>query len=246
MDRLIYLAMSGAKWTMERQDAVASNLANATSAGYRAEEHRLRAVPVVSDALPSRAFVVDASVGNDFTPGPLQQTGGTLDAAVKGSGWFTVQLPDGSEAYTRNGNFQLSPDGVLQTRDGLPVMGDGGPITIPPDNQVSIGNDGTISVVPSTGAKNAVNAVGRLKLVNPPDADLQRRADGLFQLRGGGSAPQDEKVVVAGGYIEGSNVNVVDQMVQMIALSHQFEMQTKMLQNAEENDKAASQMLNVG
>lgn len=243
MDRLIYLAMSGAKWTMERQASVAHNLANATSTGYRAEEHRLRAVPVVSDALPSRAFVVDASVGNDFSAGPLQLTGRPLDVAVNGKGWFAVQLPDGSEGYTRNGNFELSDAGVLQTRDGLPVLGDGGPITVPPDNEISIGTDGTISVIPASGAKNAVNAVGRMKLVNPPEADLQRRSDGLFQLKSGGAAPLDERVTVAGGYIEGSNVNVVDQMVEMIALSRQFEMQTKMLQNAQENDRAASQLL---
>lgn len=243
MDKLIYTAMSGASQTLGQQAAVSHNLANATSTGFRTEMHRLRAVPVQSAALPSRAFTVDASVGTDFSPGVLQFTGRSFDVAVEGKGWLAVQMPDGSEAYTRNGSLELSPNGVLQTRTGLPVVGDGGPISIPPDNDILIGTDGTLSAIPTTGAVNTVNTVSRLKLVNPPEADLVRGEDGLFRLRVGGAAPQDEAVRVAGGYLEGSNVNVVDQMVTMISLSRQFEMQTKMLQTAEANDQAATRIL---
>jgi len=244
MDRLIYTAMTGAKHTMGQQAAVSNNLANATSTGFRTEMHKLRAVPVISDATyDSRAFVVDASVATDFTPGPLQQTGRNLDVAVEGKGWFAVQLADGSEAYTRDGSFEVSANGVLQTRNGLPVVGDGGPITLPPDNEIVIGKDGSISAVPSSGARNQVNVVGRLKLVNPPEAELQRGEDGLFRQANGNPAPVDENVQVASGYLEGSNVNVVDQMVTMISLARQFEMQTKMLQTAEANDQSATQIL---
>ena len=147
MDRMIYTAMSGAKWTLERQASVAQNLANASSTGYRAEEHRLRAVPVQTEAFASRAFVVDASVKNDFTPGPLQQTGGAYDVAIKGSGWFALAMPDGTEAYTRNGHLQISPTGVLQNHNGIPVQGETGPITVPPDTEVTIGADGTLAYV---------------------------------------------------------------------------------------------------
>ncbi len=242
MDRLIYTAMTGAKHTLMRQNAVANNLANATTTGFREEINRLRAVEVQSDALRSRAFVVDASVGANFLPGALQATGRAYDVAVEGKGWLAVQTAEGGEAYTRNGSLEVSANGVLQTRDGRPVIGDGGPITIPPDSEISIGRDGSISAI-QPGAAGIVNVIGQLKLVNPPEEDLVRGNDGLFRMRDGAPAPVDENVQVAGGYLEASNVSVVEQMVTMIALARQFEMQTRMLQNAETNDRAASQLL---
>jgi flagellar basal-body rod protein FlgF len=245
MDRLIYTAMTGAKSTLGQQAAVAHNLANASSTGFRAELHRLRSVPVQGEGLPTRAFVVDASVASNFETGALQQTGRTLDVAVQGKGWLAVQMPDGSEAYTRNGSFELSANGVLQTRHGQPVIGDGGPVAIPPDSEVTIGNDGSISALTGGGAENVINVVGQLKLVNPPESSLVRGDDGLFRLREGGAAPRDENVRVAGGFLEGSNVSVVDQMVTMISLARQFEAQTRMLQTAQENDRAATQVLAV-
>ena len=243
MDKLIYTAMTGAKHIFERQASIAHNLSNAVSTGYRAEEHRLRAVPVVSEALPTRAFVVDASVVNDFTPGPMQQTGRQLDVAIQGRGWIALAMPDGSEAYTRNGSLEVNVNGVLQTRNGIPVRGDGGPVSIPPDNEITVGKDGIVSLKPSSGAQNTVTQIGTLKLVNPPEADLVRGADGLFRLRDGSAAEIDPNVQVAAGFLEGSNVNVVDQMVSMISLARQFEMQTKLLGNAEQNDRAAAQLL---
>ena len=247
MDRLIYTAMTGASQTLNRQAAVAHNLANVSTTGYRAEEHRLRAVQVQSNAtqkgLPTRAFVVDASTHTDFATGPMLHTGRAYDMAVQGPGWIAVQAPDGGEAYTRNGNFELTVNGVLQTRNGLPVQGDGGPISIPPEVKVTVGTDGTISVVPESGAQNIVNVVGRVKLVNPPEADLVRGEDGLFRLRDGGTAPVDERARIAAGYTEGSNVNAAEQMVTMISLARQFEMQMKVLSSADANDRAATQIL---
>lgn len=243
MDKLIYTAMTGAKHLFGRQASIAHNLANAVSTGYRAEEHRLRAVPVLSEAMPTRAFAVEVSVANDFTPGPLTQTGRPLDVAVQGQGWIALAMPDGTEAYTRNGSLEVNVNGVLQTRNGVPVQGDGGPISIPPDNDISIGKDGLISLKPTSGAQNLVTQVGTLKLVNPPEADLVRGADGLFRLRDGAAAPVDPNVQVAAGYLEGSNVNVVDQLVAMISLQRQYDMQLKLLSTAEQNDRAAAQLL---
>ena len=246
MDRLIYTAMTGAASTLGRQGAVAHNLANVSTTGYRAEEHRLRAVQVNPQANPrtlqTRAFVVDASTYTDLSQGAAQFSGRALDVAVQGPGWIAVAQPDGSEAYTRNGSLELSVNGVLQTRNGLPVQGDGGPITVPPDVKTTIGKDGSISVVSETGAQT-VSIVGRIKLVNPQEADLVRGADGLFRLKDGGAAPADEKVAVASGYLEGSNVNPVDQMVTMISLARQFEMQMKLITNANDNDRAATQII---
>lgn len=249
MDRLIYTAMTGAAQTMGRQASVAHNLANATSTGYRAEEHRLRSVQVqsanVPAPLPTRAFTVDASTHTNFETGPMQHTGRTLDVAVEGRGWIALSMPDGSEAYTRNGSLEMSVNGVIQTRNGIPVQGDGGSITVPPDVKISIGTDGTVSVIPETGAQNTVNNIGRIKLVNPDEAELVRGGDGLFRLRGGEAAPADEKVRLAGGYLEGSNVNPVAEMVTMISLARQFEMQMKMMQTADTNDRSATQVISA-
>jgi flagellar basal-body rod protein FlgF len=247
MDRLIYTAMTGASQTLSRQAAVAHNLANVSSTGYRAEEHRLRAVQVQSNAqqqgLATRAFAVDASTHTDYTAGPMISTGRPLDMAVQGVGWMAVQMADGSEAYTRNGSFEINVNGIVQTRNGLPVQGDGGAITIPPEVKISVGVDGTISAIPETGAQNTVSVIGRVKLVNPPETDLVRGEDGLFRLRDGSAAPTDERVMVAAGSLEGSNVNPAEQMVTMISLARQFEMQMKMLSAADANDKSATQIL---
>lgn len=246
MDRLIYTAMTGASQTMARQSAVAHNLANVSSTGYRAEEHRLRAVQVMSaapGALPTRAFAMDASTHNNFAPGPMLPTGRALDVAVEGQGWIVVNAPDGSEAYTREGSLQVDVNGVLQTRGGLTVQGDGGAISIPPDQKVNIGSDGTVSVVPETGAQNTVNAIGRIKLVNPPEEMLVRGENGLFRLADGGPAALDDKVKLTSGMLEGSNVSPVEQMVTMISLGRQFEMQMKMLSTAEANDRAATDII---
>ena len=248
MDRLVYTAMTGASQTLGRQAAVAHNLANVTSTGYKSEEHRLRAVQVQThnrdpSALPTRAFVVDASTHTDYSEGPMNYTGRQLDLAMQGKGWIALAMPDGTEAYTRNGSLELNVNGVVQTRTGIPVQGDGGPISIPPDVKVSIARDGTVSVIPETGAQNIVNNVGRIKLVNPPEGDLVRGADGLFRLRTGDPAPVDENAKVAAGYLENSNVNPVEQMVTMISLARQFEMQMRMVSTAEADDRAATQII---
>ncbi|MDR2688990.1 MAG: flagellar basal-body rod protein FlgF [Azoarcus sp.] len=242
MDRVIYTAMTGAKSTLGQQAAVAHNLANVDSTGFRLEMHKLRAVEVQTQALHTRAFVVDASVATDFTPGPIKFSGRPYDVAIQGKGWLALRMADGTEAYTRDGSLELSPNGVLQSHSGLPVLDEGGaPITVPPDTEIAIGDDGTISSIQD----GIVNQVARLKLVNPPEADLARGDDGLFRLRQGGVAAMDEAVKVAGGYLESSNVNVADQMVQMISLARQFEMQTRMLSTAEQDDRAATQILSV-
>jgi flagellar basal-body rod protein FlgF len=245
MDRLIYTAMTGAKHVFMQQAGTANNLANASTIGFKAQEHRFRAVPVVGEGMPTRAFVVDASVSDVMDEGPLMFTGRNLDVAVNGRGWLAVQLPDGSEAYTRSGSLDVDVTGLLQTKSGYPVVGDGGLINIPPDNTIEVGADGTVSVVSTSGTPNNVNAIGRLKLVNPPEGDLVRGADGLFRLQSGQPAPVDERVSVTAGTLEGSNVNVTDAMVNLISLSRQFEMQMKMIQTADTNAQRADQLLSM-
>jgi flagellar basal-body rod protein FlgF len=175
----------------------------------------------------------------------LQNTGRDLDVAVQGPGWIAVQAGDGSEAYTRNGSLQTSSNGLLQTRNGLNVLGDGGPISIPPDSTISIAREGTVSVISTVPPPKAVNVVGRIKLVNPGENLLVRGGDGLFRLASGGSAEADPTVALASGALEGSNVNAVEEMISMISLARQFDLQMKLLSSADSNAQKASQILNI-
>lgn len=245
MDKLIYTAMTGASHTLQQQAAVSQNLANTNTPGFRAAINTFRAVPLVGEGLATRTFVVDSTAGADFSQGVMQPTGRSLDVAVNGEGWIAVQTADGAEAYTRNGSFQLTPNGVLQTRSGLNVMGDTGPITIPPDTQVTIASDGTISTVPTGNQATSVIAIGRLKLTNPAQEQLVRGDDGLFRSRDGKAADADANVTVSSGHLEGSNVNAVEAMVNMITLARQFDMQMKMLTTADTNARQASQIMNI-
>jgi flagellar basal-body rod protein FlgF len=245
MDRLIYTAMTGAKHALEQQATTSHNLANATTTGFRAQIDQFRAVPVQGAILPTRAFVVDSTTGSDFRAGAIQQTGRELDVAVQGDGWIAVQAADGSEAYTRNGSLRMDENGVLQTHNGLTVLGDGGALAIPPGRNIAVAKDGTISLVPDGSAATGVTSVGRLKLVNPPQADLVRGDDGLFRLKDGQAAAADSKVTLISGALESSNVNVVDEMVNMISLARHFDMHMKLLQNAEANDGKAAQLLSM-
>jgi flagellar basal-body rod protein FlgF len=239
MDRMIYTAMTGAKHILDQQANVSNNLANATTTGFRAQLDAFRAVPVQNNPLPTQSFVVDATVGTDFTPGSLQQTGRSLDVAIQGKGWFAVQTADGSEAYTRHGSLKLSENGQLLTQRGDAVLGDGGPISIPPDTTVSIAKDGTITGI---AANQPPTIIGRIKLVNPPENNLARGDDGLFRTKDASPADADANVVMIGGSLESSNVNAADAMVNMINLSRQFEMQMNLMKNAESNETKASQL----
>ncbi|RYZ66511.1 MAG: flagellar basal body rod protein FlgF [Proteobacteria bacterium] len=209
MDRLLYVAMSGAKETLRAQASNNHNLANAS------------------------------------TTGALQQTGRDLDVAVHGDGFIAVQGLDGREAYTRAGDLRIEPDGTLRTGTGLQVMGDGGPVSVPPANSVTIGSDGSVSVVPLGQGPETRAVVGRIKLVKPEPTQLDRGADGLFRLRDGSDAPADASVSLAQGALESSNVNVADAMVTMIELARRFDLQVKAMRSAEDNGAAAAKLLSV-
>jgi flagellar basal-body rod protein FlgF len=243
MDKLIYTAMSGASQTMQQLASVANNLANASTTGFRAEKLSFQALPLTGEGSPTRVFTMDAQAGADLQPGTIQQTGRDLDVAVDGPGWLSVEASDGSEAYTRNGSLQVNANGVLQTQSGLNVLGDGGEITIPPDTQVTIGKDGTISVIQNGNLRSAVQVVGRLKLVNPPEADMVKGGDGLFRVSGGAPADADPAVTVSSDALESSNVNVVEAMVGMIQLSRQFDMQMQLMSNAQTNANKAAEVM---
>ena len=238
MDRVIYLAMAGAKATMQRQDVLAHNLANASTTGFRAEMMAFRAVPVLGDGASTRVYAIESTPGYNADPGPVAATGRNLDVAMKGQAWLAVQGRDGTEAYTRNGALDVDSAGLLVTRSGQTALGDGGPITVPANAQVLIGADGTVS---ATVAGGKPQGIGRLKLVTP-EAPLLRGEDGLF--RGAdGDLPADATARLQDGALEGSNVSPVESMVAMIAAARQFEQQMKMLSTSQEREQSATKLL---
>jgi flagellar basal-body rod protein FlgF len=247
MDRMIYVGMGGARHALEQQAAVANNIANVATPGFRAQVNAFRAVPVQGAELPTRAHVVAATTGADFRAGPLTQTGRALDVAIRGDGWLAVQAADGSEAYTRAGSLQLGSNGEVLTQDARPVIGDAGPLVVPPGSEVAVGSDGLVSARAPGAAPSDSAGVGRLKLVKPRDADLVRGDDGLFRLRPGlPPAQPDATVTVASGAVEGSNVNPAEALVQMISAARQFDMQMKTIQTAENDAQAANRLLGTG
>ena len=240
MDRMIYLSMSGAKATMQRQDVLANNLANVSTAGFRAELHAFRAVPVEGSGASTRVYALESTPGYSDAPGVVSDTGRAIDVAMSGNAWLAVQGLDGTEAYTRGGSLDITADGTLITRSGLTVLGDGGPIQVPANSEVSIGADGTVS---ARGADGRSSTVGRLKLVTP-EAPLERGTDGLFRAAEG-DLPADATARLQDGALEGCNVSAVETMVAMISAARQFEAQMKMLQTAEADEKAAAQLLSM-
>ncbi len=247
MDRMLYVAMSGAKQAMEQQASVANNMANVSTPGFRAQINAFRAVPVLGEEARTRAFVAATTPAADFSRGPLTETGRALDVAVQGEGWLVVQAPDGSEAYTRVGNLQVGADGQLLTMGARPVLGENGPLAIPPGSQASVAADGAIAARGAGDPLTGVGEVGRLKLVNPPTADLVRGDDGLFRMRDGlPAADADPAVKLVSGVIEGSNVNPVEAMVDMIANARRFELQMKSIKSADEGAQSANRLLAYG
>lgn len=244
MDRLLYIAMTGAKHSLYQQAVTAQNLANVSTTAYKAQSSAFRALPVVGPGAPTRTFVVDSTPSADLSSGSMQTTGRPLDVAVQGNGWIAVQDAKGQEAYTRNGSLQVGIDGLLVTSNGLPVLGDGGPITIPTDSEVTIGKDGTVSVV-SNNQYNATTAIARVKLVNPADADMVRGDDGLFRQKNGQTAPVDAAVNLASGALEASNVSSVDSLISIIDQSRFFDLQVKLMQKADENATRAMQVMSL-
>lgn len=246
MDRGLYLAMSGAKQTLLAQTSNSNNLANASTTGFRKDLEQFRSMPVFGTGLPSRVYSMAERPGVDLRAGALQTTGRPLDVAVKGDGWIAVQGEEGREAYTRAGDFRVTAEGFLQTGSGLQVLGDDGPITIPPAAKLDIGADGTISMVPLGAAPSAMAVLNRIKLVNPSSESLEKHSDGLIYMKDGATAESSAEVRLEQGMLEGSNVNIAESLVKMVELSRQFDLQVKAMHAVEGNEAASAQMMRLG
>jgi flagellar basal-body rod protein FlgF len=243
MDKLLYVAMSGAKETLRAQAANNHNLANASTTGFKADLSAFQSRAVTGPGYASRVYATDNIVGWDSSAGSQQNTGNQLDIAVNGSGFIAVQDATGNEAYTRAGDLHVDPTGQLMTATGQAVMGDNGPISVPPYSAIALAKDGTISIVPQGGQANSMAIVGRIKLVNPPADTVQRGADGLFHSTSTDPVEADANTSITPGSLESSNVNIASSMVNMIELARQFDMQIKSLHSADENAQSATKLL---
>jgi flagellar basal-body rod protein FlgF len=243
MDKSIYTAMSGAMATLRAQAVNAGNIANIDTTGFRANLDAFKAVPVRGAGLPTRVATADAGRAADFSHGPQIATGRNLDVAVDGDGWIAVQTANGGEAYTRAGDFKVTQSGMLETRAGRPVIGNSGPVAVPPHSKLNIGEDGTISIIPLGGKPNVMAMVDRIKLVDPPRGELEKGPDGLMHVPGGVKVHADADVHVTSGMLEQSNVNAAGALVRMIQLARQFEMQVKIMHAADDNGRASARLL---
>ena len=244
MDKMLYLAMTGAKHVDWQQATTANNLANVHTNGFKQDLAAFRALPVVGDGAPTRIYQVDNTVGHDLRQGALQQTGNSFDFAVDGAGFFAVEAPGGGEAYTRDGGFVVDADGVIRNRAGLAIVGAGGQLVVPQGSKVELRQDGTLLAVPAQGG--AIQEVGRIKLVKPDDKDVYKGVDGLFRLHAGQDADADATVRVRQGFLEASNVSAVEGLIQMISHAKHYDLNVKLMQTAEQNARQATQILTVG
>lgn len=243
MDKMLYVAMSGAKETLIAQANANNNLANANTTGFLSDLNQFRSMPVFGDGHPTRVYAMDERPQTNFDRGSVQHTGRDLDVAVKDGGWLAVQAPDGNEAYTRRGDLRVDENGLLVTGNDLPVLGNGGPIAIPPYEKIDIGVDGTVSIRPLGAGAEQLAVIDRIKLVAPQYEQMKKGDDGLFRLADDSVAEADPAQRLTSGALVASNVNVVNEMVDMIELSRRFELQVKMMKTAEENSSASASIV---
>lgn len=244
MDRMMYVAMAGARQIMHKQASNSHNLANLNTNGFKAEIDNFKAMPVYGPGHPGRVYTENHRSGVDLTPGQIISTGVSLDVAVDGDGFIAVQDVDGSEVYTRNGSLRMTDQGLLVTSSGEPVLGEGGPITLSPYDDIVIGRDGTITIRPIGQGGGELAVLDRIKLVNPERDQIKRNERGLFTTPND-EEPADANVTLATESLETSNVNSVEALVTMIELSRQYETQVKMMTTAKDNDATAAQLLKL-
>ena len=246
MDRVLFVIANAGKQLMHAQAVNSHNLANANTVGFQADLVNYQSQIVTGAGHESRVFATAHDEGASFEKGSIESTGRTLDVAVNGDGWISVQAPDGSEAYTRAGNLRVNINGQLLTGAGHAVLGEAGPILIPEYEKLEIGIDGTISVRPIGQQANTLAEVGRIKLVSPQLDQLVKGDDGLLRTRDQVPAEASSDATLISGALEGSNVNSVEALVNMIGIARQFEISVKIMSTAKEMDERTTQLMNLG
>lgn len=245
MDRLIYTSLTAMRGSMSRQTAIANNLANAQTPGFRADIANAQSLWLDGSGLDARAMASEEVLGADMRAGTVTQTGRDLDIAMQGDALLVVQAENGEEAYTRRGDLQISPSGLLTTGDGHPVQGGQGPVTIPPADAISIDKEGRVWVVPQGGDPENPQEVDRLRLATPAGSDIAKGLDGLFRVKGGGILPDDPEARLLTRSIEGSNVTATSALVEMIEASRSWDTQLKMISDVRDMDSATANLMQL-
>jgi flagellar basal-body rod protein FlgF len=245
MDKLIYTAASGLKSHMAAQAAIANNMANASTIGFRAERVNFNSLLLKGAGFDSRQPTSEDIPDFDRTAGAVTTTGRNLDVAIPGEQWMAVQANDGSEGYTRRGDLNISATGVLETGDGFPVMGSGGPITVPPATSVSIAQDGTISIIPVGGDAKNPQIIDRIKFASAQGSQTVKGLDNLIHVQGGGILPTDENAKCISGALEQSNVNMTQSLVDMIENQRSYEVQANLMKSAKDMDESAASVMRM-
>jgi flagellar basal-body rod protein FlgF len=243
MDRGLYVAMTGAKQIMQAQAVNNHNIANVNTIGFRADAVSFVSQPIYGNGYPTRVNAVASDAGTDFSSGVMQSTGRELDIAINGKGYIAVRGTDGKEAYTRAGDLRVSAEGNVTTASGLAVLTESGPLVVPPATDVTIGNDGTVSVLPMGLSPVAIAQTDRVKLVNPPQASLQKGDDGLLHLKDGTKAATDPTVTLTSGMLESSNVNAAQSLINMIELQRLYDFQIKSMNSTDQNEQTSEQLM---
>ena len=247
MDPVLYSAVDGATNDLVRQDLIANNLANLNTPGFKADLYEAETMYLVDDngfnQTNGQTFIVQLPNAIDTTPGEIRTTGRELDIAIGGNGFIAVQAADGTEAYTKGGSLRIDANGQLLTANGRAVLGDGGPISIPPAKSIEIARDGTISIIPVDGDLRTLAVLDRIKAVSLDATNVTRTSEGLITLQNGGAVEADPTVQVVSGALEGSNVSAVNQMVEMISASRDFDAQMKILAIVDEDAQKLEQLL---
>ncbi|KHL25597.1 flagellar basal-body rod protein FlgF [Croceibacterium mercuriale] len=246
MDRLIYTALSGMRASMDQQRVTASNMANAQTIGFRAEELDRRPVTLRGEALEVRAMQKGEVRGADMRAGEVVQTGNPLDVALNGDALLAVQAPDGSEAYTRRGDLTVDAAGMLTNGEGFLVLGADGPISLPPNAQPQLAADGSITVRDPAQPAAPPQDAGRIKLASATGSQVLKGLDGLFRVVGGGMLPADEQATLVTAALEQSNVNSSEVLVEMIDAQRLFAMRTKLIATAGELDESGASLMRLG
>jgi len=244
MNRMLYIAMSGAKEAMLSQANTANNLANANTDGFKKDFNEFRAQHVEGPGWNSRAYSMNERPATDFSAGPIKVTGRQLDVVTKEDGFMMIQTPDGGQALTRTASMQITANGDLVDVHGNPILNEGGtPIIIPPARGIHIGDDGTISFIPADAPSNELVVLDRLRLVKPDIKQLEKGLDGFIRTKEQ-DLPQANVKVVSGA-LEGSNVNTIEALTNMIELSRKYEMQIKMMQTTKRHAQVSDKLLSM-
>jgi len=245
MDRLVYTALTGLRSQMNAQASIANNIANASTTGFRADRVTFDRMVLNGTSLDTRTLSAEEVTDADRRAGTIVQTGRPLDVAVTNDSWIAVQGTDGSEAYTRRGDLSVAPSGVLETGDGFPVMGSGGPITVPPYSSISVAGDGTISIVPQGGDPTQPQVIDQIKLVSTQGTNTVKGLDNNLHVKGGGVLPADLDATIASGSLEQSNVNLTQALVDMIENQRSYEVQANLLKEAKAMDESTASLMRL-